>query len=190
MTSDPLEMVLRAATFAAHKHRDQRRKDADASPYINHPLAVADVLRREGGVSNHVVICAGLLHDTIEDTNTTFEELRGLFGEGIAAVVAEVTDDKSLSKEERKRRQVEHARNISLEAKQVKLADKICNLRDILSTPPADWSVERKRRYFEWAKEVVDALRGACAPLEGSLTRSMRVGHSREDFIGVPGFAD
>jgi GTP diphosphokinase / guanosine-3',5'-bis(diphosphate) 3'-diphosphatase len=161
-----LSLVLRAASFAAHKHRDQRRKDHAASPYINHPIALANVLANEGGIQNAIVLSAALLHDTIEDTDTTYDELVAEFGEEIASVVLEVTDDKLLPKQERKRLQVEHASSISNEAKLVKLADKICNLRDMSVSPPADWSLERKREYFEWAKQVIDQLRGVNARLE------------------------
>lgn len=159
--------VLQAALFAAEKHKNQRRKDAEASPYINHPISLANVLATEGGVTDGEVLCAALLHDTIEDTETTADELRQAFGEKVTAIVLEVTDDKSLPKEKRKQLQVEHARHASSKAKLVKLADKICNLRDILASPPADWSGERKRAYFEWAGQVVDGLRGTHPMLEG-----------------------
>jgi GTP diphosphokinase / guanosine-3',5'-bis(diphosphate) 3'-diphosphatase len=156
-----LALLLKALAFAAHKHRDQRRKDAAASPYINHPIALADVLVNEGGVTDVEVLCAALLHDTVEDTDTTHEELANAFGSRIARIVAEVTDDKTLAKSERKRLQVEHAAHLSPEAKRVKLADKICNLRDVAERPPPDWNLARRREYFDWAKRVVDQLRGA-----------------------------
>jgi GTP diphosphokinase / guanosine-3',5'-bis(diphosphate) 3'-diphosphatase len=156
-----LALLLKALAFAAYKHRDQRRKDADASPYINHPIALADVLVNEGGVTDVEVICAALLHDTVEDTATTHEELVDAFGTRIARIVAEVTDDKHLPKAERKRLQVEHAPHISQEAKLVKLADKICNLRDVAERPPAGWDLARRREYYEWAKRVIDGLRGS-----------------------------
>ena len=167
-----LALLLKALAFAAHKHRDQRRKDAEASPYINHPIALADVLVNEGGVTDVEVICAALLHDTVEDTATTHEELANAFGSRIARIVAEVTDDKSLAKDERKRLQVEHAASLSHEAKLVKLADKICNLRDVAENPPAHWSLERRREYFDWAKQVIDALRGAHPVLEAVFDRT------------------
>ena len=160
-----IAMILRAASFAAHKHRDQRRKDASASPYINHPLALARTLAEEGGVTDATTICAALLHDTVEDTDTSLAELREAFGVEVAAVVAEVTDDKRLPKAQRKRRQVEHAAHASDRAKLVKLADKIGNLRDLATTPP-DWPDQRRREYFDWAKEVVDQLRGVSPRLE------------------------
>ncbi len=158
--------ILDALQFAAHKHRDQRRKDPEASPYINHPIALANVLWLEGDVHEPLVICAALLHDTIEDTATTEDELARRFGPAVARIVMEVTDDKSLDKAVRKRLQVEHAPHISRQAKLVKLADKIANLRDVASSPPAEWPLARRREYFDWAKEVVDGLRGAHAGLE------------------------
>jgi len=163
---DNLGLLLKAAAFAADKHRHQRRKDADASPYINHPIALANVLKNEGGIADVTALAAALLHDTIEDTDATYDELESLFGKEIAAIVQEVTDDKSLPKAERKRLQVEHARSISHRAKLVKLADKICNLRDLLLSPPSGWENERKQAYFEWAKAVVDGLRGSNRKLE------------------------
>ena len=158
--------IIQAVAFAANKHRNQRRKDVDASPYINHPIALAQVLSSEGDVVDLNIICAALLHDTIEDTETTADELREAFGEKITSIVLEVTDDKSLAKEARKQAQVDHASHISSEAKTVKLADKICNLRDILSSPPAGWSIERKREYFQWAARVVAGVRGTNVKLE------------------------
>jgi GTP diphosphokinase / guanosine-3',5'-bis(diphosphate) 3'-diphosphatase len=158
--------ILDALQFAAHKHRDQRRKDLEASPYINHPIALAHVLWDEGRVHDAAVIQAALLHDTIEDTETTPEELRKRFGRKVAKIVAEVTDDKTLPKSERKRLQVEHAPHISREAKLVKLADKISNLRDMAAGAPRTWPRSRVREYFDWAKRVVDALRGVHPRLE------------------------
>ena len=160
--------VLKAAAFAAAKHRLQRRKDAEASPYINHPLALAYILASEGGVTDTVVLAAALLHDTVEDTDTTLDELQREFGTEVAATVAEVTDDKTLPKEERKRLQVVKAASKSDAAKLVKLADKISNLRDIASAPPADWSLERRRAYFSWASQVVEGLRGVSPALEAA----------------------
>ena len=163
---NPLGAFAKAVAFAADKHRNQRRKDAEASPYINHPIALANVLVNEGGVEDVTVLCAAVLHDTIEDTETTSEELQAIFGPKVASVVMEVTDDKSLEKSLRKQRQVEHAPHLSKEAKLVKLADKISNLRDIIASPPADWSAERKQTYFEWAAKVVAGVRGVHPGLE------------------------
>lgn len=165
-STDGIALIIRATGFAAHKHRDQKRKDKGASPYINHPIALAEVLWIEGQVRDPVVIAAALLHDTIEDTDTTLEELKGGFGQEIAEIVEEVTDIKFLKKRSRKMLQVARASRASLQAKLVKLADKICNLRDIVASPPVGWSVERKREYFDWAKTVVDQIRGTNARLE------------------------
>jgi guanosine-3',5'-bis(diphosphate) 3'-pyrophosphohydrolase len=161
-----MNRLLSAIAFAAHKHRDQRRKDLVASPYINHPIGLANVLANEAGIEDERILIAAILHDTIEDTETTEQELIRDFGKEVAEIVMEVTDDKTLSKAERKQLQIEHAATISRRAKVVKLADKICNLRDIANSPPADWSLERKQAYFDWAKSVVDALRGVHPALE------------------------
>jgi GTP diphosphokinase / guanosine-3',5'-bis(diphosphate) 3'-diphosphatase len=160
-----MELVLRAAAFAAEKHRSGRRKDEDASPYINHPITAAYILVR-AGIEDPAVLASALLHDTVEDTLTTVDELEVVFGYEIANIVAECTDDKSLPKLERKQAQIDHAPKLSHKAKLVKLADKIANVNDINGAPPAGWSLERKREYFDWAKRVVDGMRGAHAGLE------------------------
>ena len=166
MTEIELKLMLKALTFAAHKHKDQRRKDHAASPYINHPISLANILCNEGHVADIEVICGAFLHDTIEDTQTTPEELEAEFGKVILDIVLEVTYDKTLPKEERKRMQIEHAAAASNKAKLVKLADKISNLRDIADNPPPDWSLERKQVYFDWAKKVIDQVRGVHHQLE------------------------
>jgi guanosine-3',5'-bis(diphosphate) 3'-pyrophosphohydrolase len=163
-----MALVLEALAFAAHKHRDQRRKDASASPYINHPIALANVLMNEAGVRDPKVICAALLHDTVEDTETTPEELERHFGRTVRNVVLEVTDDKNLAKAERKRLQIVKAYGLSRRAKLVKLADKICNLRDIADNPPAGWELRRQQEYFDWAKKVIDRIRGTSRKLEAA----------------------
>jgi guanosine-3',5'-bis(diphosphate) 3'-pyrophosphohydrolase len=165
MVNSDIALILQATAFAADKHRNQRRKDAEASPYINHPVALANLLA-QAGIGEPTVLTAALLHDTIEDTDATPEELIATFGGEIAAIVLEVTDDKSLLKAERKRLQIEHAAQLTTSAKLVKLADKICNLRDLSDSPPRDWPLERKREYFDWARQVVDRLRGANTHLE------------------------
>jgi guanosine-3',5'-bis(diphosphate) 3'-pyrophosphohydrolase len=152
--------LLRAITFAAEKHRDQRRKDAGASPYINHPIGVATVLATEGNVSDEVTLLAATLHDTVEDTKTTFAELEEHFGPEVANLVRELTDDKSLEKMERKRLQIDHAAHSSNTAKQLKIADKICNIRDIADSPPSDWPLQRRLEYLLWSEKVVAGCRG------------------------------
>ena len=166
VTDNPSALLICAAAFAAHKHRNQRRKDADASPYINHPVALADILANEAGVTDPYVLAAALLHDTVEDTEATPQELEDEFGPTIASIVAEVTDNKALPKAERKRLQIEHAAHISRDAKLVKLADKISNLRDVANNPPTDWSIERRREYFDWGRAVIDGMRGTHPRLE------------------------
>jgi len=158
--------LIQAAHFAAEKHKNQRRKDTEKTPYINHPLALANVLAVECSIDDVEVICGALLHDTIEDTNASKEELLENFGENITRIVLEVTDDKALDKMERKEAQVAHAPHISDQAKLVKLADKISNLRDILASPPSGWALERQQAYFDWAARVVNALRGVHPELE------------------------
>lgn len=162
-----MQKVIKAAAFAAHKHRDQRRKDQQASPYINHPLALANVLCNEvTGIEDADIVCAALLHDTIEDTDTSLSEIEEAFGRAVLDVVLEVTDDKTLPKAQRKLFQIEHAPSLSRSAKLVKLADKVCNLRDMAASPPTDWSLDRRIEYFDWAKAVVDGMRGTNEQLE------------------------
>ncbi|UUZ78380.1 HD domain-containing protein [Polaromonas sp. P1(28)-13] len=160
--------LLESIAFAAERHRNQRRKDADASPYINHPIALATLLATTGGIDDQVVLQAAILHDTIEDTETTYQDLLDRFGEAVASAVAEVTDDKALPKAQRKQLQVEHAPHASSQAALVKLADKICNLRDMANAPPADWPLARRREYFDWAKQVVDGLPSVSAELRSA----------------------
>jgi GTP diphosphokinase / guanosine-3',5'-bis(diphosphate) 3'-diphosphatase len=163
-----LKLLLEALEFAADKHRNQRRKDRRASPYINHPIALATVLTLEGRVADPKVLAAALLHDTIEDTRTSYEELKAKFGTRVAKTVLEVTDNKRLRKHTRKRLQVEHASGLSRDAKLVKLADKICNVRDLGEHPPVGWNKQRRREYFDWAKRVIDGLRGTNRRLEAA----------------------
>lgn len=167
-------LLERAEIFATQKHFGQVRKDAQKSPYITHPLALARVLAEVGLVRDTATLCGALLHDTVEDTETSEQELRDEFGAEIAGIVMEVTDDKNLEKAQRKQLQIEHAAHISDKAKLVKLADKICNLRDINSSPPVGWPLARKQAYFDWAKAVVDALRGLNPALEAAFDEAFR----------------
>ncbi len=160
--------VLQALSFAAYKHRDQRRKNAEKTPYINHPIAVAWMLAEEGGVTDETMLVAAVLHDTVEDTDTSYDELRDQFGMGVAQLVSELTDDKSLPKQERKRLQIEHAAELSDAAKQLKIADKTCNLRDLAAHPPEKWGKKRLRKYVEWAVDVVASCRGVNPRLDAA----------------------
>lgn len=159
-------LVIDALSFAAERHSGQRRKDAARSPYINHPIALMRVLSVEARIRDPLVLCAALLHDTVEDTGTRPEEIEARFGADVRAVVMEVTDDKALPKPDRKRLQIEHAPQVSHPARLVKLADKICNLRDMADNPPLGWDLARCQAYFDWAKEVVDRMRGTHERLE------------------------
>lgn len=168
--------AMRAVDFAARKHRDQRRKGAAAEPYINHPAEVARLVAEATGGTPMAFVLAALLHDTLEDTETTFEELKREFGAEVAALVAEVTDDKRLPKAERKRLQVEHAAARSAGAKLIKIADKTSNLRSLLESPPLDWDARRRREYFDWAKKVVDGCRGVSPRLEAAFDAAYEAG--------------
>lgn len=175
--------LLQAVEFAAHKHRDQRRKDVDASPYINHPIQVAEMIVRVGGVDDTATLMAAILHDTVEDTEATAEEVEDVFGPEVRDLVMEVTDDKSLPKAERKRLQQEHAPHMSERARLIKLADKTCNVRDIGQSPPTDWDTDRREQYLVWAKSVVDACRGTNANLERYFDECLT---ASADALGVP----
>jgi guanosine-3',5'-bis(diphosphate) 3'-pyrophosphohydrolase len=165
---DDLTALLKAIKFSAEKHRGQRRKGADSSPYINHPIEVAEAIATIAGVSDLNILIAAILHDTLEDTLTTPDEIESAFGRGVRLIVQEVTDDKSLPKPERKRLQVEHASHASNGAHLIKIADKMSNVRDIKHHPPAGWPVERQLEYLDFADRVVAGCRGVSALLEAS----------------------
>ncbi len=161
--------ILEAVVFAAEKHRLQKRKGPEAFPYIIHPIGVAHHLLSVGRVQDRDVLIGALLHDTVEDTQTTFQEIKEKFGEQVENYVREMTDDKSLTKAKRKRVQIVSAPQKSAGATQIKLADKFFNLKDLNTSPPADWSQERIREYFQWAKQVVENLPKVNAPLKQSV---------------------
>ena len=158
--------LLHAISFAARKHSTQKRKGADEQPYINHVLEVANLLANVGEIEDYDVLIAAVLHDTIEDTGTTREELTELFGATVSGYVLEVTDDKSLPKATRKQLQIEHAPHLSNGAKYIKLSDKISNIRDVSQNPPDGWSDERRLEYIAWGENVIAGLRGVNANLE------------------------
>jgi len=164
--ADDMTLFLAALKFAAVKHRKQRRKDCEATPYINHPIDVAQTLWQIGGVRDNVLIVGALLHDTLEDTDATPEEIEQHFGSEVLALVQEVTDDKNLPKLERKRLQIELAKHKSKRAKQLKLADKSCNVYDITHSMPHNWTLKRCQAYLDWSEEVVAGLRGVNTALE------------------------
>jgi GTP diphosphokinase / guanosine-3',5'-bis(diphosphate) 3'-diphosphatase len=176
---DDIGRLLAALTFSAARHRFQRRKDASRTPYINHPIEVADVLWTVGGIRDVVVLCAAIFHDTLEDTDTEPQEIRDRFGGEVLRLVQEVTDDKGLPKAERKRLQIETAARKSAQAKCIKLADKICNLRDIIHSPPDDWSLDRIREYLLWTEKVVAELRGTNPALEACYDQELARGRGK-----------
>ncbi|HKU95896.1 MAG TPA: HD domain-containing protein [Vineibacter sp.] len=163
---DDILLLTRAFAFAAEKHAHQRRKGENAEPYVNHLAEVAHLLAVAVHGQDANLIAAGLLHDTLEDTETTRDELVTTFNEDIASLVSEVTDDKSLPKQERKRLQVAHAPDKTARAKMLKLADKTSNLRGIVASPPAGWSIERRIEYVRWGRDVAAGLRGVHPWLE------------------------
>lgn len=176
---EDIALLLKVVRFAAHKHRYQRRKDKDASPYINHPIEVAEIMANVGKVIDLPTLLAAILHDTVEDTDTTFSELEEVFGRDVRLLVEEVTDDKSLPKDVRKQRQIEHAQGLSSHAKQIKIADKICNVHDVTHTPPPNWPLERRREYLRWAAKVFEGCRGVNANLERRFDQELQEAWSR-----------
>jgi GTP diphosphokinase / guanosine-3',5'-bis(diphosphate) 3'-diphosphatase len=183
---DDISLVLKALEFAAVRHRTQFRKGKDKSPYINHPIQVANLLANEAGEKDPVLLSAAMLHDVIEDTVATKKEkkelidlIRKLFGEEVLSVTLEVTDDNSLGKKKRKQMQIDHALHLSVKAKKLKIADKIMNVRDIVVNPPVKWSVWRIRKYLDWSGKVVTGLRGVNKKLEDIFDESLRAGRMK-----------
>lgn len=163
--------LLAAAIFSADRHRDQRRKGVRETPYINHPLEVSERIVRVGGVDEVEVLIAAILHDTIEDTETTAAEIEQHFGPTVTALVLEVTDDRSLTWMERKRLEIEHASGLTPRAKLIKLADKICNVEDTENNPPSSWSRQRRRDYLDFAEQIALGCRGNNAALDTEFLR-------------------
>ncbi|KAI1711568.1 HD domain-containing protein [Ditylenchus destructor] len=167
--AEDMSLVIKATDFAARRHRFQKRKDVKQTPYINHPIGVAYILTNEAKIYDGVTLAAALLHDTVEDTKTTLEEIKEQFGKEVHDIVKECTDDKSLPKEKRKELQVTNAAGHLHKTKLVKLADKLYNLRDIERARPVGWTPQRAKEYFKWAKSVVAQLKGTNDALEMAL---------------------
>lgn len=159
-------LVSQAYAFAAERHTNQRRKGVKEEPYINHLVEVAALVAAATQGADPNLTAAAVLHDTLEDTSTSFAELEEAFNRDVADLVAEVTDDKSLPKQTRKDMQVRSTPGKSPRAKMIKIADKISNLRSLVNSPPGNWSEERKRIYLDWARQVVEGARGVNAWLE------------------------
>jgi (p)ppGpp synthase/HD superfamily hydrolase len=168
--------ILKALRFAAERHSRQRRKDRDASPYVNHLIDIAHILCCVAGVTDLVTLQGAILHDTIEDTFTTPDELQDVFGREVRLLVEEVTDDKRLPKAERKQLQILHAHRLSIPAKLIKIADKISNVRDVTHAPPTDWTVKRRREYLDWTEQVVAGCRGCNKVLEALYENTLELG--------------
>ncbi len=166
-------ILRRAAGFAAWKHDGQFRKGKGNTPYIHHPIEVSAILVEVGGVMDLDVLQAALLHDTIEDTDTSSEELESHFESRVCSIVLEVTDDKSLEKHSRKAMQIEHAPHLSRNAQTLKLADKISNIFDIAFSTPVDWAPQRQLEYFDWASRVVAGLRRCNQALEALFDKQL-----------------
>ena len=166
--------LLEASDFAAKKHKRQTRKGANADPYINHPLEVAKILAVVGNVDDNEILTAAILHDTIEDTETSEAEITEIFGEKVCGLVLEVTDDKTLEKTERKKLQIVHAPHLSEGAKQIKIADKISNIEDIIQNPPENWSVVTCVEYIEWCEKVILGVRGVNRALENRFDKAVQ----------------
>lgn len=168
-TKSEVQVLMDAVQFSSEKHKDQRRKNTLQHPYINHPIRVARLLAVDAAVSDINVIVSALLHDTVEDTDTSIDEINKYFGPVVARIVGEVSDDKSLPKQARKQMQIDHAPNASVQAKLVKLADKLDNLTDLSQVTPVGWQPERVLEYFSWSEKVIAGLRGTNAVLETRL---------------------
>ncbi len=166
--SNDLVLLARAADYAARQHVAQRRKGERSEPYVNHLTEVASLLAEATDGNDVVLLLGGLLHDTLEDTDSTYEDLVERFGPEVAALVAEVTDDKALPKQDRKRLQIEKTASKSTRARLLKIADKTSNLRSLVTSPPAGWSIERLREYVVWARDVVRSCRGLNPRLEAA----------------------
>jgi len=175
---ESLKLIFKALKFSAQKHKNQRRKGPDEAPYINHPIEVCYQLI-SCNVADINTLIAAILHDTIEDTNTTPKEIEEAFGKDVLKIVEEVTDDKSLPKEVRKELQIANARKKSSSAKQIKIADKICIVTDIVKSPPKGWSLEIKIEYLDWAEKVVNELKGANDCLEKLFKERLNVARKK-----------
>ncbi len=169
LISDDIHKIIQAVEFAAESHRGQVRKNAAGPPYIIHLIGVANMLMLEGRVRDPDVIIAGLLHDSVEDTDTTFDDIRSAFGERVEGFVHEVTDDKLLDKAQRKELQILNAPKTSAGAAQIQLCDKYYNLCDIAQDPPPGWTQERIDGYVGWGQQVVYHLPWVNASLKHML---------------------
>ena len=167
-------LITRALRFAAERHSSQRRKGQAKEPYVNHLAEVSELVADATEGKDVNLIAAALLHDTIEDTETSSDELVATFNNDIAQLVADVTDDKSLPKQDRKHLQVVNSRAQNMRVKLLKLADKTSNLRSLANSPPENWNTERKQAYIDWAIKVAAGLKGVNPWLEERFDEALR----------------
>ncbi|GAB4134360.1 MAG: HD domain-containing protein [Bacteroidia bacterium] len=160
-----MRLLSEAILFAAEAHAGQFRKDG-RTPYINHPLQVMHLLIEKADINDVDILRAAVLHDILEDTTYTFHDLAERFGTTVAEVVSELSDDKTLSKDERKQQQLILADTLSPSARLIRISDKICNVYDIIYAPPGNWTMERRVDYLKWAQSVVNKIRGTHNVLE------------------------
>ncbi len=179
LRTNEISLVFKAFSFAAEKHIGHRKRDQKSSPYINHPIKVADTLWNIGEVRDAITIISAILHDTLEHTDTTLRELGSNFGSEVSSVVKEVSDDMSLPEQLRKRLQIEHAPQLSERAKLIKLADKICNIHDKIHSPPKNWSLKKRKSYLDWTKEVVNNLQMKDSKLTLYYERLLKQGYEK-----------
>ncbi|HTL80521.1 MAG TPA: HD domain-containing protein [Bacteroidia bacterium] len=170
-----MRALIDSILFASECHSGQFRKDGH-TPYINHPLEVMHLLISEGGVEEQEILIAAMLHDVVEDTNVTAAEIQEKFGKRVAKIVLELTDDKTMTKEERKKEQLLSAKLLSSEARLIRLSDKICNVYDILYAPPGNWDMNRRRDYLHWAEAVIDKISGTNEALEKKFAELIKEG--------------
>ena len=150
-----MNLVLKASQFAALKHCDQRRKDGK-TPYIIHPISVAMILSEIGSIEDLEILSAALLHDTLEDTDTSVHELDKNFGSRVRIIVEELTDNDMLTFSQRKQMQIDNALYLSKDATLVRIADKISNVYDVIENPPPAWNQKRCNKYVDWAEAVMN----------------------------------
>ena len=164
--SSGLVLVFEALRYAAEKHKNQRRKGSEDTPYINHPIAVAYYLSSYAHIQDPHILAAAILHDTLEDTDATPEEIKEIFGSKVLKLVQEVTDDKTLPKNTRRRQQEKTVDQRSHGAKLIRIADKISNVYDLFHTPPAGWDPETRIEYLDWTERVINKIKGVNPSLE------------------------
>jgi (p)ppGpp synthase/HD superfamily hydrolase len=173
-----LRLVSEAADFAARRHSGMARKGRGNEPYVNHLAEVANLLATATDGTDAELVAAGWLHDTVEDTKTTREELAQKFSKRVATLVADVTDDMTLPKDQRRQQQIIDAPNKSPGAKLIKIADKISNIRARILPQPGQDEREDLIDYVGWAEKVVAGCRGVNAALDRNFDETVKQARS------------